>query len=64
MTPKHPCATTGCVVRNLSASGACLTVETPGENPERFNLVFDSGEPSRVARVVWRSATRIGVRFG
>ena len=57
-------ATTGCVVRNLSASGACLTVETRGEIPERFNLVFDSGEPSRVARVVWRSATRIGVRFG
>jgi hypothetical protein len=43
-------ATTGCVVRNLSASGACLTVETPGDIPERFNLVFDSGEPCRVAR--------------
>jgi hypothetical protein len=57
-------ATTGCVVRNLSASGACLGVDNPQEIPERFNLVFDTGEPSRMARVIWRSATRIGVRFG
>jgi hypothetical protein len=44
--------------------GACLGVENPAQIPERFNLVFDSGEPSRMARVVWRSATRIGVTFG
>jgi hypothetical protein len=57
-------ATLGCVVRNLSAKRACLGVENPAQIPERFNLVFDSGEPSRMARVVWRSATRIGVTFG
>jgi PilZ domain len=56
-------AVTGCVVRNLSATGACLSVENPAQIPDRFNLVFDSGEPSRIARVVWRSATRLGVGF-
>jgi ABC-type polysaccharide/polyol phosphate transport system ATPase subunit len=56
-------AVTGCVVRNLSASGACLGVQNPADVPERFNLVFDSGEPSRMARVIWRSSTRIGVSF-
>jgi hypothetical protein len=57
-------ATLGCVVRNLSATGACLGVENPAQIPERFNLVFGSGEPSRMARVVCRSSTRIGVIFG
>jgi hypothetical protein len=56
-------AVTGCVVRNLSATGACLSVDNPAQIPERFNLVFDSGEPSRIARVMWRSATRVGVSF-
>jgi hypothetical protein len=55
-------AVTGCVVRNLSASGACLGVQNPADVPERFNLAFD-GEPSRMARVIWRSSTRIGVSF-
>jgi hypothetical protein len=56
-------AVTGCVVRNLSTTGACLSVEKSAQIPDRFNLVFDSGEPSRTAHVIWRSATRLGVRF-
>jgi PilZ domain len=56
-------ATTHCGVRNLSATGACLRVDDPADVPDTFNLVFDSGEPSRSCQVMWRNARQIGVRF-
>ena len=56
-------ATLHCGVRNLSASGACLRVDDPQDVPDLFNLVFDSGKPSRMCRVMWRTARQIGVRF-
>jgi hypothetical protein len=56
-------ATRHCGVRNLSATGACLRIDDPQDVPDIFNLVFDSGEPSRMCRVMWRSARQIGVRF-
>lgn len=40
-------AVIGCLVRNLSEAGAYLAVESPIDIPDRFNLVFDSGESSR-----------------
>ena len=40
-------AVMGCMVRNLSEAGACLAVESQIDIPDRFNLVFDSGESSR-----------------
>ena len=40
-------AVIGCLVRNLSEAGACLAVEGQVDIPDRFNLVFDSGESSR-----------------
>jgi PilZ domain len=52
-----------CLIRDLSDSGACLGVESPIGIPDLFNLVFDSGEPSRMCQVVWRTATRVGVEF-
>jgi hypothetical protein len=52
-----------CLIRNLSDGGACLAVESPIGIPDTFNLVFDSGEPSRVCEVVWRKAKQIGVVF-
>ena len=52
-----------CGVRNLSATGACLRVDDPADVPDTFHLVFDSGEPSRTCRVMWRSARQVGVRF-
>ncbi len=58
-----PRATLHCGVRNLSATGACLRVDDPHDVPDIFNLVFDSGEPSRMCRVMWRAARQIGVRF-
>jgi hypothetical protein len=52
-----------CGVRNLSATGACLRVDDTQDVPDTFNLVFDSGEPSRTCRVMWRNPRQIGVRF-
>ena len=52
-----------CGVRNLSATGACLRLDDAQQIPDRFNLVFDSGEPSRLCRVVWRNARSLGVQF-
>ena len=56
-------AVINCEVRNLSATGACLRLDGTGTLPDTFNLVFDSGEPSRMCRLVWRTATEIGVAF-
>ena len=52
-----------CLMRNLSDTGACLGLGEPIELPDSFNLVFDSGEPSRMYQVVWRKQNRIGVEF-
>lgn len=52
-----------CLVRNLSDTGACLGLNDPIDIPDVFNLVFDSGEASRMCQVVWRKANRIGVVF-
>ena len=52
-----------CLVRDLSITGACLGIESPIGIPDSFNLVFDSGEPSRRCRVIWRTEKRIGIDF-
>ena len=52
-----------CLVRNLSRTGACISVESEVSLPDSVNLVFDSGEPSRVSRVVWRRAKLMGLAF-
>jgi hypothetical protein len=56
-------ATLHCGVRNLSATGACLRVDDPQDVPDTFKLVFDSGEPTRTCRVMWRNTRQVGVRF-
>jgi hypothetical protein len=56
-------AVINCLVRNVSETGACLGVESPVGIPDEFNLVFESGEPSRKCRVMWRKAKLIGVAF-
>lgn len=52
-----------CGVRNLSTTGACLRLDDTESVPNTFLLVFDSGEPSRHCRIVWRNARQLGVRF-
>jgi PilZ domain len=52
-----------CLVRDLSDTGGCLAVENPIGIADSFNLVFDSGERSRMCEVVWRNKKQIGIEF-
>ena len=57
-------ASIDCLVRNLSATGACLEVETPVGIPDEFTLIIKPEYLRRSCRVAWRAVKRIGVRFG
>ena len=52
-----------CTVRNLSDTGAALSVESPVGIPAEFNLVVVSDQVSRMCRVIWRKENRIGIHF-
>jgi hypothetical protein len=53
-----------CTVRNISDDGACLKVASPVGIPNDFILVVSKDKLKRECHVAWRSARRIGVRFG
>jgi hypothetical protein len=53
-----------CVVRNLTADGACLEMAGPSNITLAFDLMFTQDRIERLSRQVWRSKTRIGVAFG
>jgi hypothetical protein len=50
-----------CIVRNLSEGGACLEMATTVGIPPKFSLTLES--TSRPCRVIWRTATKLGVSF-
>jgi hypothetical protein len=52
---------TECTVHNLSATGAHLQIRGPV--PKTFNLIIDGDQVSRSCCVVWRNASRVGVKF-
>lgn len=56
-------AAISCTVRNISATGALLEVESPLGIPERFILVVPADQISRPCRTIWKSERRLGVRF-
>jgi hypothetical protein len=51
-----------CTIRNLSATGACLQVQTTVGIPAVFDFSI-AGEPVRTCKTVWRDDTQIGVMF-
>ncbi|MEO6395282.1 MAG: PilZ domain-containing protein [Devosia sp.] len=51
-----------CMVRNLSAEGAKLKVESQIGIPDSFELVLSDSQKHN-CRVVWRKAKEIGVTF-
>jgi hypothetical protein len=54
----------GCVVADISDSGARLHVENSKTVPNSFALLLSaSGKPKRKCRVVWRKSAQIGVEF-
>lgn len=52
-----------CMIRNLSAGGACLELECPVGIPREFVLVLDSDRTSFDSRIVWTGPHHIGVAF-
>lgn len=52
-----------CMVRNLSAGGACLELEYPVGIPREFVLVMDSDHSRFDSRVIWTGSHHIGVAF-
>ena len=52
-----------CIVRNLSATGACLEVTDPSAIHDNFKLIIKPEILTRSCEVAWRSPRRIGVRF-
>ena len=56
-------AAISCAVRNISATGASLEVESPVGIPSDFDLVIETDAIKRSCRVVWRKERRIGVTF-
>ncbi len=55
-------STIDCVVRNLSNTGALLTVETSVQLPKQFEIAIDERE-LRPARLVYRRETFAGIHF-
>jgi hypothetical protein len=53
-----------CIVRNLSDTGAAIQLVDPASTPDAFQLLIKPEMIKRTCNVVWRSETRIGVRFG
>lgn len=52
-----------CRVRNLSPAGALLEVASQVGIPEQFTLVIEADRLRQPCRVIWRTATRLGVSF-
>jgi hypothetical protein len=53
-----------CVIEDISATGAKLSIENPVDIPEEFLLFFsERGGPKRFCRVTWRAVGQVGVTF-
>jgi PilZ domain len=53
-----------CIVKNRSAVGAMIEVESQLGVPDSFVLVIDCDKVRQPCSVVWRKGNRIGVEFG
>ena len=60
---RHGGAAISCVVRNLSATGACLLVVSHDCVPDSFDLVLNRDKSRYPCRVLWRTANQVGVEF-
>jgi len=57
-------ATRQCIVEDLSASGAKITIEEPVVLPASFRLAFArDARTGRNCAVVWRRGQTVGVKF-
>jgi hypothetical protein len=56
-------STIDCIVRNLSATGALLQMESTLGVPNHFTLKFHEGGGTKECVVKWRREDRLGVTF-
>jgi hypothetical protein len=56
-------STIGCLISNISISGAALEITNSQNIPERFSLFFKTDGTRIPCHVVWREEERIGVTF-
>jgi PilZ domain len=53
-----------CLVKDVSAAGAMLEMQTPDKAPDEFILRLSRyGSVHRKCKVLWRSANALGVQF-
>jgi hypothetical protein len=53
-----------CVVQDMSASGAKVTIDDPNPLPAKLRLAFSrDARTGRNCEVVWRRGRSVGVRF-
>ena len=52
-----------CVLTDVSASGVRLTVESPDQVPEYFELVLAPDQVMRRCKVIWRDGNVVGAEF-
>ena len=59
----HSFSVVSCTVRNVSESGACLSVATTIGIPDDFDLVIEPEKEGRPCHVAWKQENRLGVTF-
>jgi hypothetical protein len=53
-----------CVVHNMSATGAKITIDDPNMLPAKLRLAFTrDARTGRACEVVWRRGKSVGVKF-
>jgi hypothetical protein len=53
-----------CVVRDMSSSGAKITIDDPNALPGKLRLAFSrDARTGRNCEVVWRRGTSAGIKF-
>jgi len=53
-----------CVVQNMSATGAKITLDDPNSLPAKLRLAFArDARTGRKCEVVWRRGKTVGIRF-
>lgn len=52
-----------CLVRNLSAAGACVEIESPFGIPETFILAISGERDLHHCKVAWKGGKRMGIAF-
>jgi len=56
-------STVDCVVRNISAHGACVEFDRTAGLPAEMNITVARKGRSYLARLIWRQANKVGLAF-